>query len=109
MCLWIRRKPALAPPSNPISLPSCRGEISLDQVVFRYALRPERVVLNGLSLHAKAGEVRQQRSRRSVYRAPLSLSSVRRQVVAFCGPSGGGKSSIIALIQRFYEPEVSEG
>jgi len=52
-------------------------------VTFRYALRPEKPVLHNLSLHARPGEV-----------------------VALCGPSGGGKSSIISLIERFHEPEA---
>ena len=55
------------------------------RVSFRYALRPEKLVLDGLSLHVRPGEV-----------------------VALCGPSGGGKSSCIALLERFYAPETGE-
>ena len=61
---------------------TCRGELRLRDVSFRYALRPERLVLDQLNLHVRPGEV-----------------------VALCGPSGGGKSSCIALIERFYDPE----
>ena len=54
-------------------------------VTFSYALRPERPVLAGLSLHVKPGEV-----------------------VALCGPSGGGKSSCISLLERFYAPQAGQ-
>lgn len=43
-------------------------------------------VLNGLSLCVRPGEV-----------------------VALVGPSGGGKSSIIKLLQRFYVPRAGGG
>jgi len=83
VCTWIKRKPAL-PQVAPLVEPTvCRGELRLDDVSFRYSLRPERLILDHLSLCANPGEV-----------------------IALCGPSGGGKSSIIALIARFYDPEA---
>ena len=51
----------------------------------RYTHRAETLVLDGLSFHAKPGEV-----------------------VALCGPSGGGKSSCISLIEGLYRPEAGE-
>jgi len=79
---WIERKPQLRTPDNPIIPITCAGDVRLVDVRFRYKLRPERLVLDGLSLHAPPGEV-----------------------VALCGPSGGGKSSCIQLLEGFYRPE----
>jgi ABC-type multidrug transport system fused ATPase/permease subunit len=47
----------------------------------RYPSRPDTKVLSNFSLRAKPG-----------------------QVVALCGESGGGKSSCVALLERFYQP-----
>ena len=82
---WIQRRPRILPAAVPRTPPECRGDLKLVDVTFRYALRPEKVILEGLSLHASPGEV-----------------------IALCGPSGGGKSSIVALLQRFYTPEKGE-
>lgn len=35
----------------------------------------------------------------------FSVDNIRNRVVALCGQSGCGKSSIISLIERFYDPE----
>lgn len=64
----------------PASLPPA-GELALVSVVFSYPSRPTACVLNGLSLAVRPGEV-----------------------VALVGASGGGKSSIIKLLQRYYVP-----
>jgi len=56
------------------------GEIVFERVTFRY--RPEEPLFDGLSFTAAAGET-----------------------TALVGPSGVGKSTIISLIERFYEPE----
>jgi ABC-type methionine transport system ATPase subunit len=59
------------------------GVLELRDVHFRYPSRPEVPVLSGLSLTLAPG-----------------------RVVALVGLSGGGKSSVIKLIQRHYEPEA---
>lgn len=59
------------------------GQIVFDKVSFGY--RPEEVVLNALDLHV----------------AP-------NKTTALVGPSGGGKSTIISLLQRFYTPRTGQ-
>uniref|UniRef100_A0A0D6R1U7 Uncharacterized protein n=1 Tax=Araucaria cunninghamii TaxID=56994 RepID=A0A0D6R1U7_ARACU len=58
-----------------------KGDIELRRVEFRYPTRPEAVVFKGLSLAIPAG-----------------------RSVALVGRSGSGKSSVIGLIMRFYDP-----
>lgn len=57
------------------------GTIEFRGVHFRYPTRPEQPVLRGLNLTVKPG-----------------------QYVALVGASGCGKSTIIALLERFYDP-----
>jgi len=57
-----------------------RGEISLQNVSLAYPSRPNKIVLNGMSLSVPPGSI-----------------------VALVGPSGGGKSSVISLVQHLYE------
>ena len=55
-----------------------KGDVRFHDVVFGYV--PERKILNGISLYAKPG-----------------------QKIAFVGSTGAGKTTIINLINRFYE------
>ena len=55
-----------------------KGDVRFHEVVFGYT--PEKRILNGISLYAKAG-----------------------QKIAFVGSTGAGKTTIINLINRFYE------
>ncbi|WP_209597927.1 ABC transporter transmembrane domain-containing protein [Ruegeria sp. HKCCSP351] len=69
-------------PVNSAPLPKdVRGEIRFEDVSFRYPSRPDAIALDHLSLQVNPGET-----------------------VAFVGPSGAGKTTIIQLIQRFYDP-----
>lgn len=58
-----------------------QGAISFENVHFNYPTRPADPVLKGLSVELEAGKI-----------------------AAFCGPSGGGKSTVMSLIERFYDP-----
>jgi ATP-binding cassette subfamily B protein len=68
-------------PRHPKPLPTPpRGEIAFRDVSFSYPLRPETNALDRVSFHAAPGER-----------------------VALVGPSGAGKTTIFALLLRFYD------
>ncbi|XAR56648.1 Xenobiotic-transporting ATPase [Bertholletia excelsa] len=60
---------------------SVRGRVELKNIFFAYPSRPEQLIFKGLSLRVAAGTN-----------------------VAVVGQSGSGKSTIIGLIERFYDP-----
>jgi ATP-binding cassette subfamily B protein len=69
--------------ARPVPVPHpARGEIVFDTVRFAYPARPEIPVLDDFNLTIRPGET-----------------------VALVGPSGAGKTSVIQLIQRFYDPD----
>ena len=61
-------------------LENCRGHVQAQQVSFGYV--PGRTVLHALSFDAQPG-----------------------QTVAIVGPTGAGKTTIISLLMRFYDPQ----
>ena len=76
------RKPAIDTWSTEgESVADVEGHIEFRDVHFRYPTRPEQPVLRGLNLTVKPG-----------------------QYVALVGASGCGKSTTIALLERFYDP-----
>jgi ATP-binding cassette, subfamily B, bacterial len=69
-------------PPHPVKLPEPpRGEIAFQEVMFAYPSRPVVSALNAVSFQVKLGER-----------------------VAIVGPSGAGKTTIFALLLRFYDP-----
>lgn len=73
------RAPALTP--GTVRLPDAKVNISFDDVYFHYPSRPDTSVLKAFSFTMKPGET-----------------------IALVGPSGGGKSTVINLLERFYDP-----
>ena len=70
-------------PAQPTAVPAgLKGEITFNDVTFSYPSRPSISALDGVSLHIEPGET-----------------------VALVGPSGAGKTTIIQLVQRFYDPQ----
>jgi ATP-binding cassette subfamily B protein len=69
-------------PDNPMVLPQpVEGRIAFEDVNFVYPSRPDTKALDHVSLTIEPGET-----------------------VAFVGPSGAGKTTIIQMLLRFYEP-----
>ncbi|MCD7457389.1 ATP-binding cassette sub- B member 9 [Datura stramonium] len=68
-----------------VVLENIEGEIELKDVYFRYPARLDVQIFSGFSLVVPSGKT-----------------------VALVGQSGSGKSTIISLLQRFYDPEVGE-
>nr|GMD01991.1 ABC transporter B family member 6-like [Ipomoea batatas] len=78
----IDRVPRIEPDDDSaLKPPNVYGSIELKSVDFSYPTRPEILVLSNFSLKVNGG-----------------------QTVAVVGVSGSGKSTIISLIQRFYDP-----
>ncbi|XP_031107198.1 ABC transporter B family member 20-like [Ipomoea triloba] len=78
----IDRVPKIDPDDNAaVKPPNVYGTIELKHVDFSYPTRPEVLVLSNFSLKVNGG-----------------------QTVAVVGVSGSGKSTIISLIERFYDP-----
>ncbi|KAK1589944.1 ABC transporter [Colletotrichum navitas] len=70
-------------PENRNHGPKSGGPIDLKDVQFSYPLRPKFPVLKGVSLDVRKG-----------------------QFVALVGASGCGKSTIISMLERFYDPSA---
>jgi ATP-binding cassette subfamily B multidrug efflux pump len=76
-------QPAIGDPAHPIELSRLRGEIEFRDVWFAY--EPGNWVLKGLSFQIRQGEK-----------------------VAIVGATGAGKTSIIALVSRFYDVQKGQ-
>jgi ABC-type multidrug transport system fused ATPase/permease subunit len=77
----LAREPRV-PVDGGLRLMSVEGAVTLEGVRFRYPTRPDVEALAGIDLHVRPGEV-----------------------VALVGRSGAGKSSILHLLLRFYDPD----
>ena len=80
--MWgVCREPVIDERAPGEELEAVKGELQFKGVNFAYPSRLEVQVLSSLSFVVRAGET-----------------------VAFVGESGSGKSTIIQLLQRFYDP-----
>ncbi|MCC9074629.1 ABC transporter ATP-binding protein/permease [Litorilinea aerophila] len=75
----LNTRPKVQDPPDPVPLTRVRGEIEFRNVHFWYV--PDEPVLRGIDLHIPPG-----------------------QSVAVVGPTGAGKSSLVSLLARHYDP-----
>ncbi len=79
----LSRVPEIKAPANPEPLPEpAQGRISFEGVRFHYPSRPDESALEDFNLTVEPGES-----------------------VALVGPSGAGKTTIIQMLLRFYDPQ----
>ncbi|RZC77282.1 hypothetical protein C5167_001436 [Papaver somniferum] len=68
-----------------LELDSVTGHVELKNINFSYPSRPDVQILNNFSLNLPAGKT-----------------------IAIVGSSGSGKSTVVSLIERFYDPSSGE-
>lgn len=78
---YVERTPDM-PPDGTEAPEQLKGHVQFQDVTFSYPKRPEHAILKGLSLELRPG-----------------------RMTALVGPSGGGKSTCVNLLERFYQPE----
>lgn len=82
----IKRKPEIDPDDRTgKQLEDIKGDVDLNDVYFSYPARPEQLIFDGFSLHVSSGTT-----------------------MAIVGESGSGKSTVISLVERFYDPQAGE-
>ncbi len=79
----IDEKPQIPDVENAETLENVRGDVEFNDVSFSYT--PERKLLQHINVYAKAG-----------------------QRIAIVGPTGCGKTTVINLLMRFYDPDDGE-
>jgi ATP-binding cassette subfamily B protein len=80
----LSEQPTITAPADPVLLPARpAGRVAFEAVTFRYPARPDHPALRQFSLAVEPGET-----------------------VALVGPSGAGKTTVLQLLLRFYDPEA---
>jgi len=75
--------PKISAPAKPIATGDrVEGNIAFTDVLFSYPTRPDVAALNDFNFQVKAGET-----------------------VALVGPSGAGKTTVLQMLLRFYDPQ----
>ncbi|XP_036371981.1 antigen peptide transporter 2a [Megalops cyprinoides] len=81
---YLDRKPEVSVEGS-LQPEKLRGHVCFRDVTFSYPTRPDRPALKGLSVELKPGHM-----------------------TALVGTSGGGKSTCVSLLERFYHPQEGE-
>ncbi|KAI8613874.1 P-loop containing nucleoside triphosphate hydrolase protein [Chytriomyces sp. MP71] len=80
---YIELKPTITAKTNPKMPDNFEGSIEFKNVSFTYPTRPNHIILENFNLEIPIGKV-----------------------VALCGASGSGKSTVGQLIERFYDADA---
>ncbi|KAJ8335313.1 hypothetical protein SKAU_G00409520 [Synaphobranchus kaupii] len=81
---YLDRKPQVSTEGD-LQPETLQGHVQFQDLTFSYPTRPDRPALQGLSLELKPGHM-----------------------TALVGSSGGGKSTCVSLLERFYQPQEGE-
>ncbi|XP_067834142.1 ABC-type oligopeptide transporter ABCB9-like [Heptranchias perlo] len=81
---YLDRKPSVRTDGK-LETETLKGHVEFQNVSFSYPTRPEIQVLKNVSFELKCGEI-----------------------TALVGPSGGGKTTCVSLLERFYEPQSGQ-
>lgn len=79
----IDEEPESADAINAVSLTHVNGDVEMEHVKFGYV--PGKTIIHDLNLHAAPGKL-----------------------IAIVGPTGAGKTTVINLLMRFYDPDSGE-
>ncbi|KAJ8445541.1 hypothetical protein Cgig2_012429 [Carnegiea gigantea] len=97
-----------------MTLDDVKGEIELRHISFRYPTRPDIEIFRDLCLSIHAGKaislehIAVWMSHAKIVKEKIDVFIVFEptcQTVALVGESGSGKSTVISLLQRFYDPD----
>ncbi|XP_078074014.1 antigen peptide transporter 2-like [Mustelus asterias] len=81
---YLDRKSSV-PNDGKLKIEKLEGDVKFQNISFCYPMRPGVQVLKNVSFELKCGEI-----------------------TALVGPSGGGKTTCVALLERFYQPQSGE-
>jgi len=75
------RQPVITDPANPVALPALKHSLRFENISFQYLA--DKPILRDVTLDVRAGET-----------------------IAIVGPNGCGKTTMLQLLPRFYDPDA---